>query len=241
MVKFLRFPEVTSSRLRKTRLSLPHVPGRGFRGHATRGLVPRPHGRAKQKPPVSRPAFPQTVFRFRPSNPLISSFILFIRGRTPCPHAALHLDTRAPPTESFISLRNFSHAKRRGCTSESPAMLVLDRKGALVDEFGARGCPFPKLPIKRTSVPPSSVPSVFAPQAIPPSHRPPANPPQRKLAPPARAPYTARANEEHAVSPIPSPDTRPAQVSTPSTVKPAAPFRPAAALSSLVTRPSSLP
>ncbi|MBR3582024.1 MAG: hypothetical protein IKO01_01105 [Kiritimatiellae bacterium] len=43
------------------------------------------------------------------------------------------------------------------------------------------------------------------------------------------------------MSPIPSPDTRPAQVSTPSTVKPAAPFRPAAALSSLVTRHSSLP
>ena len=167
--------------------------------------------------------------------------ILFIRGRTSCPHAALHLDTRAPPTESFTSLRNFSHAKGRGGTSESPAMLVQDRKGALVEEFGARGCPSPKLPIKRTSVPPSSVPFVFAPQAIPPSQRPTANPPQRKLAPPARAPYTARANEEHAVSPSPSPDTRPAQVSTPSTVKPTAPFRPAAALSSLVTRHSSLP
>lgn len=101
MVKFLRFPEVTSSRLRKTRLTLPHVPGRGFRGHATRAFVPRPHGHAKQKPPVFRPAFQQSKTRDRnlPSNTqareespqkhaiAISSmeFFLSSRGRTPCP------------------------------------------------------------------------------------------------------------------------------------------------------------
>lgn len=82
-------------------------PGKGLHGHATRASAPRPHVRAKQKPPVSRSAFPKTVFRFRPSNPLISSFILFIRGQTPCPHAALHLDTRAPPIESFTSPKKF--------------------------------------------------------------------------------------------------------------------------------------
>ncbi len=47
----------------------------------------------------------------------------------------------------------------------------LFRSLALVEEFGARGCPSHKLPIKRTSVPPSSVPSVFAPQACLPLRR----------------------------------------------------------------------
>ncbi len=114
------------------------------------------------------------------------------------------------------------------------------RSLAFVEEFGARGCPShttPKKNLRASFLRPLRVCAAGHPPVPPP----PANPLQRKLAPPARTPYTARANEEHAVSPIPSPDTRPAQVSTPSTVKPAAPFRPAAALLSLVTRHSSLP
>jgi hypothetical protein len=71
------------------------------------GRCPR-KGDFKISLPLSRHPFPvsftSSVSRFCP---LSLSFILSIRGRTPCPHTSLHSNTRIPPTESFTSRQIF--------------------------------------------------------------------------------------------------------------------------------------